>query len=359
MHSTSIVVVISVAIAAVCIIVSCYQSTIQTSAFLGGLLLKLLVTDIFPALDSPHELAKVRTLINGQPEPTPAINVTILNIRIASSVEHAIPIRIYIPNNSHTIREDISVLSTLSLKPVLIWFHGGGFVTGNYSNENRQCGKIVEYTGFIVVNVDYRLAPENKFPDGVNDAVDTLMWTKNNIKDYGGDSEQIYLSGESSGGTIATATTAVNYDPIRTDSSKKVNIKGLFILYPCLEHGVYRDSHFRYSNAFALLTLKQMSYFWSLYLNDQWKDSLDYRACPLRTPRNILRQFPPTLIVLAKNDILLDEGLAFEKLLKDVQVSVETTVYNNVYHGFFARPFLSNDAQTKEVCESILLLNKS
>ena len=69
----------------------------------------------------------------------------------------------------------------------------------------------------------------------MNDAVDALMWTKTYIKNYGGDAEKIYLSGESAGGTIATATTAVNYDSMITDTSKKVDIKGLFILYPCLE----------------------------------------------------------------------------------------------------------------------------
>ena len=354
MQSALTFIALSIAIALASIIFSCYQSSLQTKSFLTGMLLKLMVPDIFPELDSPDSLAKVRMMMDDGAAPAKFKNLTIMNLRIESAAEHTIPIRLYMPHDSHSVAE-----SALPLKPVLIWFHGGGFVIGNYSNDDMQCSEIVRYTGYIVVNVDYRLAPENKFPDGVNDAVDALMWTKTYIKNYGGDAEKIYLSGESAGGTIATATTAVNYDSMITDTSKKVDIKGLFILYPCLEHGVYRDSHFRYSNTFALLTLKQMMYFWSLYLNDQWKDALDYRACPLRTPRNILEQFPPTLIVLAKNDILLDEGLAFENLLQDARVPVKKVIYDDVYHGFFAKPILTTEKQTKEICESLLTLNRN
>ena len=353
MHPALTFIALPIAVALGGIFFSCYQSSLQTKSFLAGILLKFMVPDIFPALDSLDSLSRVRTLMNDQAAPARSENLTIINLRIESAAEHTIPIRLYMPHDSHSVAE-----SALPLKPVLIWFHGGGFVIGNYSNDDMQCSEIVRYTGYIVVNVDYRLAPENKFPDGVNDAVDALIWTKTYIKNYGGDAEKVYLSGESAGGTIATATTAVNYDNTITDSSKKVNIKGLFILYPCLEHGVYRDSHFRYSNTFALLTLKQMVYFWSLYLNDQSKDALDYRACPLRTPSNILEQFPPTLIVLAKNDILLDEGLAFESLLQNAKVSVKKIIYDDVFHGFFAKPILTNDKQTKEICESLLTLNK-
>ena len=76
------------------------------------------------------------------------------------------------------------------------------------------------------------------------------------------------------------------------------------------------------------------------------------------SPSNILEQFPPTLIVLAKNDILLDEGLAFESLLQNAKVSVKKIIYDDVFHGFFAKPILTNDKQTKEICESLLTLNK-
>jgi acetyl esterase len=239
---------------------------------------------------------------------------------------------------------------------------------GNYTNEDTTCTKIVEYTDFIVLNADYRLAPEDKFPAGVNDASAVLRWVKRSIEKYGGDPAQIFVSGESAGGNIAAAITAINYDPVYAgqsdqlqqlegsipfEQSERVDIKGLVLFYPCLEHGVYRDSHFRYSETFPLLTLKQMQHFWSLYLNDQHKDSQDYRACPLRTPKKILLQFPKTLIVLAKHDVLLDEGLEFARYLDELEVSVETIVYNNMVHGFFAKRGMSTEDQTIEICKKI------
>ena len=328
------------------VVYKCYQSEIQNGTILQEMILKLIVRDIYPAQGSEESLLKVRTMINsqGSVNGTAAANQTIVNIRIPGVGDQLIPVRLYMPTKDS---------SSVNLKPVLIWFHGGGFILGNYTNEDSTCAKIVQYTDFMIVNVDYRLAPENQFPAGVNDGVVALQWTKNNIEKYGGNPEQIYISGESAGGNIASAVTAINYDSERTNKKDIVDIKGLFVLYPCLEHGVYRDSHFRYSNTFAMLTLKQMIYFWTLYLGDQNLDCQDYRACPMRTPKNILQKFPPTLIVLAKHDILLDEGLNFGELLKEQQISVTTKVYNNVFHGFFAKPVRTTEEQTIEICQLI------
>jgi acetyl esterase len=98
-----------------------------------------------------------------------------------------------------------------------------------------------------------------------------------------------------------------------------------------------------------------MQYFWSLYLNDQAIDSLDYRACPMRTPDSILKHFPKTFIILAKNDILLDEGLKFAERLESVNVSVETTVYNDVYHGFFSMG-AGGKVRDAEICKNLQAL---
>lgn len=130
-----------------------------------------------------------------------------------------------------------------------------------------------------------------------------------------------------------------------------MELKGLILVYPCLEAVIKYESHFRYANTFALLSLVQMEYFWSLYLNDEDKDCNDYRACPMRTPQRILERFPPTLLILAKNDILLDEGLVFAKKLKNVNVSAETMVFNDSVHGFFFK--LSSEKVTMEICDKI------
>jgi acetyl esterase len=342
MRSTTMLASGSVAVFVVGMLISCYQTEVATSAFLSGMLLKLIVPHYFPTLDNQAaSLESLRGMINSQ-STEPRANRTSFDVAITTSAQLSMAVRLYIAGE--TINTPLT-----SLRPILIWFHGGGFVVGNYTNDDTICSKIVEYTDFIVVSVDYRLAPENKFPAGVNDAWDALRWTKHSIHKYGGDPSRIYISGESAGGNIATSVVALNLDKDRTPLDNRLEIKGLIIFSPCLDHGVYLDSHFRYSDTFALLTLRQMTYFWSLYLPDQVRDAADYRACPMRTPGHILRQFPPTTILMAKYDILLDEGLKFGALLKSLDVPVQTVVYNDSYHAFFTRGF-SPEKRTIEIC---------
>lgn len=345
MRSTATFVVASIAVCLVGILVPCYQTEVATSAFLTGMLLKLIVPQYFPTLDNQDDSLKdLRKMINSQSGEV-SKNQTSFDLAIITSAQLPMTVRLYFAREKNVT---IDIHQTPSW-PVLIWFHGGGFVVGNYTTEDTICSKIVEYTDFIVVSVDYRLAPENKFPAGVNDAWDALQWTKHFIHNYGGDPHRIFISGESAGGNIAASVVALNLDIDRTPLEAKVEIKGLILFSPCLDHGVYLDSHFRYSDTFALLTLKQMQYFWSLYLTDQVQDAADYRACPMRTPANILKNFPRTTILLAKYDILLDEGLKFAQLLSSSDVPVQTVVYNDSYHSFFTRG-LFPEKRTAEIC---------
>lgn len=348
MYLTSSILLLSGAAGIASLLLACYRSEVDTTSLVISTIMGLFVRDIYPALNNRVAgLAKVRKMINSIPS-TLSKDVSLFSISMNSSANMAISLRLYRRvTNESTIGGRIES-DTLTLRPVLIWFHGGGFVIGNFTNEDTLCSKIVQYTDFIVLNVEYRLAPENPFPAAVNDAADVLQWTRLSIREYGGDPMRIYISGESAGGTIATSVTALNQDPAFTNLADKAEVKGLFILYPCLDHGVYLDSHFRYSTSFALLTLRQMQYFWSMYLSDQAVDAADYRACPMRTPDDILQNFPRTLIVLAKHDILLDEGLKFGRRLEDSKVPVETVVYNNMHHGFFAKG--ANETQTIEIC---------
>ena len=265
-----------------------------------------------------------------------------------------VSIRIYHRPSQQQQHDHSGNEARLELQPVIFWFHGGGWVVGDHF-EDIQCAKMMEYTdGYVVVSVGYRLAPEHKFPAAIHDASAVLRWAKTNIHQYGGNSKQMILAGESAGGNIAASLAAMNYDPHYTDRHGKADLVGMVLLYPCLEHGVFRDSHFRYGMSnYPILTFSQMAHFWSMYLNDQWTDGHDYRAVPMRTPPQLMKQLPPTLLVLAKFDILLDEGLAYARLLEDVNVPVQTIVYNDTIHGFFAKPGLTTEPQTKEICTSI------
>ena len=351
MHLASGITLLSGAAGIASLILACCRSEVDTTSLIISTILGLFIRDIYPSLNNRAAgLAKVRKMINSVATDVPK-DVSLLSISIKNTAKEALSLRLYRWQiKESTIGGNVESNPSI-LRPVLIWFHGGGFVIGNCTNENTVCSKIVQHTDFIVVNVDYRLAPENPFPAAVNDAAEVLQWARRSIAEYGGDPTKIYLSGESAGGTIATSVTALNQDPVFTSPANKVEIKGLFVLYPCLDHGVYLDSHFRYSNSFPLLTLKQMQYFWSMYLTDQAVDAADYRACPMRTPDKFLKNFPRTLIVLAKHDILLDEGLKFGRRLINSKVPVETIVYDRMHHGFFAKG--ANETQTIEICKRL------
>ena len=291
----------------------------------------------------------------------PAVDISSLSVfndvvqpgNVSIRVYHRPPLQQH--QHQHQHQHDHSDEETkIALRPVIFWFHGGGWVVGDHI-EDIQCAKMVEYTdGYVVVSVGYRLAPEHKFPAAIKDASAVLRWAKSTIYQYGGDPKQMILAGESAGGNIAASLAAMNYDPHYTDRHGRIDLVGMVLMYPCLEHGVFRDSHFRYGMTnYPILTLSQMAHFWSMYLNDQWVDGHDYRAVPMRTPSQLMKQLPPTLLILAKFDILLDEGLAYARLLEDANVPVQTIVYNDTIHGFFAKPGLTTEPQTKEICTNI------
>lgn len=226
------------------------------------------------------------------------------------------------------------------LRPVILWFHGGGWVLGSIDTDNTKCKLLANSTNSIIVSVNYRLAPEFPYPAALEDAALALRWTKQDIAKFGGDRERISIAGESAGGNIAAALTALNFDS--SSSSLGFNIPKIYVklqhlilVYPCMQKDSTSDSHFRYSDTNGLLTLKQMQWFWSLYTNNSPGGCTSYALCPLLTPERILKKFPKTTIILAKHDVLLDEGVEFHQKLTAVGVPSNIIVFNDSVHGFF------------------------
>ena len=142
----------------------------------------------------------------------------------------------------------------------------------------------------------------------------------------------LYLGGESAGGNLAAVLTSLNYDDdFKTLSGEK--IKGLVLVYPCVDNDFSRNSWVVHKDAF--LSALQMKNYWDLY---QITNYDDFRVFPIKTPDHILKLYPPTLLILADHDVLLDEGLDFSNKIPGSQ----TTVYNRTIHGFFGRPLFSD-----------------
>ena len=188
-------------------------------------------------------------------------------------------------------------------------------------------------SGFIVVAVNYRLAPENKFPAAVLDSMQALQWLHDNALKLGVDARKVFVAGESAGGNLAVSTVI---NSVTSENNVKYPIAGLVSIYPALDPELKRASHFEYSNLSGTLKLETMQWFWDLYLNTK-EDENNYLAAPLKAKTMSLQRFPKTYLLLAKYDILLDEGLELAKLLTENGVDVDMLIYNNTVHGFFGR----------------------
>lgn len=222
--------------------------------------------------------------------------------------------RIYIPNNL--------------IKPakVIMWFHGGAFVIGSIRADNDICNKLSINTKSIVVSVNYGLAPENKFPVAIEDSISSVKWVFNNIKKYGGNNKNIYLVGESAGGNIVLSILPyISY----------LKIKGIISIYPPLQIFTYSNSHWRYATKNGFLMLNHLIKAYDAYLDDII-DSQDERANPLLISNKNIKLFPKTMVILAKYDILYDDGILFSKKLKKNNVPVDLIIYPDI-HGFFNR----------------------
>ena len=222
--------------------------------------------------------------------------------------------RLYIPKND------------MKYNNVLVWFHGGGFVIGNIRSEDEICSKISYKTNTIVVNVNYGLSPENKFPVAINDGINSLNWVYKNIEKYKGNKDNIYIAGESAGGNIAVS--------IVPELSFK--LKGVISIYPPLQVFSFSNSHWKYANYNGFFLLNHLLRIYSSYFSNLFEDAKDDRASPVLMNENKIKKFPKTLLILAKYDILFDEGIKFSEILKKNNISTEVKTYPDI-HGFFNR----------------------
>lgn len=221
----------------------------------------------------------------------------------------ALPARLYAPSGE-----------TL---PVLVYFHGGGFTIGSIATHDVLCRTLSHLAHCAVVSVDYRLAPEHKFPLAVFDAWDAVQWLAQNGAAMGLDSRRLAVGGDSAGGTLA-AVCAI----LARDAGLSLALQLLF--YPgCAAHQD-TPSHQTFAKGFVLEE-PHISYFFTHYINTP-ADRDDWRFSPLNTPE--LEGVAPAWIGLAECDPLVDEGLMFADQLRLVGVPVDLDIYRGVVHEF-------------------------
>lgn len=210
-------------------------------------------------------------------------------------------------------------------RPVIVFFHGSGFVICSVDTHDGFCRQMCLKTGMIVVSVDYALAPENKFPAGPDDALAATRWVAANAAQFGGDTSRIALAGDSAGGTMAAVTA------LRLRAQGGVPIAAQLLIYPVTDHYSAEHPSWRERGSGYGLTADGMRWFWDLYLNDP-VEGAHPDASPARAED--LSGLPPAYIITAEYDLLRDEGEHFATRLETADVPVSRVRYPDVNHGF-------------------------
>ena len=207
--------------------------------------------------------------------------------------------------------------------PVLVYFHGGGFMVGSIATHEMLCRQLSHLGDCAVVSVDYRLAPQHKFPTAANDAWDTLQALATQAPGLGLDGTRLAVGGDSAGGTLA-AVCAI----LARDAGMPLALQLLF--YPGFTAHQDTPSHRRFADGFVL-GQAQISWFFSHYVRSP-ADRDDWRFAPLNAPD--IDGVAPAWIGLAECDPLVDEGVLYADKLRAAGVAVDIEIYRGVTHEF-------------------------
>ena len=234
-----------------------------------------------------------------------------------------IPARIYTPKK---------LRKADGLAPGLVFFHGGGWVIGNLETHDVVCRKLAHEGEMIVISVDYRLAPEHRFPAAVEDAVTATKWVAANAKGLGIDASRLVVGGDSAGGNLAAVVSL----HARENGPK---LAGQLLVYPATDFSRKHPSHSEPETS-ILLTHTVVTWFMNNYLGDA--DINDCRASPARA--RTLADLPPAYVLTAGADPLRDEGDEYAARLKEAGVAVTYRHFPGQFHGFFTMGKLLNQA---------------
>lgn len=288
------------------------------------LLLRLMAKAGLPPVESmPASAARTffsatATLLAEQP----AQMARVIN-RTIPGADFEVPVRIYVPQTGR------------SPHPVLIYYHGGGWTVGDLETHDALARKLAQEAECIVVAVDYRMGPENRFPAAMEDALATFLWVAEHAGEFGGDPSRIAVGGDSAGGNLAAVVAQ------QTLSAGKRSPDFQLLIYPVTDLGAEAESYETFADGFYL-TRSLMRWFAGNYI-EYPAQRLDPRASPLRAES--FGGLAPAFVVTAGFDPLRDEGKAYAEQLLEAGVDVEYRNYDSLLHGFISMTGVVREAR--------------
>jgi acetyl esterase/lipase len=273
------------------------------------------VLELIAALGLPpnHLVSPAQARINMKSRPRAAgPEVAKVEDRLIPGPGVDIPVRIYTPEGAGPF-------------PILVWFHGGGWVVGDIETADPTARQLTVGANCLVISVDYRLAPETKFPGPADDCYAATVWAAQQAMRLNGDPNRIAVGGDSAGGNLAAAVTLMARD------RGGLSLAFQLLVYPVTARDFDRASY-RQNAAGYGLTLDAMRWYWDHYLQHPSDASNPY-AAPLVAQN--LKGLPPALVITAECDPLCDEGEAYAKHLQAAGVPTIYSRYDGMIHGFF------------------------
>ena len=225
-----------------------------------------------------------------------------------------IPLRVYTPRTSATPL------------PVLVFLHGGGHVIGSLDSYDALCRQLALEADCVVVSVDYRLAPEHKFPAGVDDAFAALAWVGEHADAVGGDAKRIAIGGDSAGGNLAAVCA------ILARNAGGPPLRFQLLIYPRTAPDEELPSHHAFAEG-HMLTRRSILWFHEHYRASD-ADRRDFRYAPLIHPD--LAGLPPALVIVGECDPLRDDGIAYAQRLQADGTPAELVQYEGMIHPFLS-----------------------
>ena len=231
--------------------------------------------------------------------------------RVAVGPHGDVPVRLYRPESKGT-------------PPVLVYFHGGGWVLGSLETHDAICRALANAAGCVVVAVQYRLAPEHPFPRGLEDCQAVVRWVRSAAGQLAVDGQRIAVGGDSAGGNLAAVVANCNRDENAPPLCHQL------LIYPVIDVRQTTESYCENAEGF-LLTALGMKMFWDLYLGESTASE-----SPLASPGMVadLTDLPPATVLTAQYDPLRDEGEIYAERLRAAGNQVELRRWDGVFHGF-------------------------